>query len=193
MFLSMTIKPTQSIESTARLRVMMNKSWLSSILVVWRYGIMRYIYLLGPTLPIWKVLTWWIIYLERMLKSFTFKTLLISTWKFVSYTNFYWYAPQLFNGQGWDHDDKGGGRREEVVGGIQVAGTATAWSSSGGTEDRDTRLPGSWRALTSHPRAKSHPTRNQGPDDARIWRRTRGGRGRDTEARRDPRRVNTQG
>ena len=64
---------------------------------------------------------------------------------------------------------------------------------SEGREDQDTRLPGSGGALASRPRAKIHPKRHQGPDDDRIWRKPRGGRGRYTEAQRDPRRANPPG
>ena len=63
---------------------------------------------------------------------------------------------------------------------------APAWPSSGGVENQGARMPGSVGALASRPRAKIRPTRNQGPDDSRIRRRTQGGRGRDTEAWRDP-------
>ena len=55
------------------------------------------------------------------------------------------------------------------------------------------RLPGSGGALVSRLFAKSHPTRTPTPDDAKSWRMTRGGRGRDTEAQRDLRRGTPQG
>ena len=47
--------------------------------------------------------------------------------------------------------------------------------------------------MDSHPHAKIHPKRNQGLDDARIWRRPRGGRGRDIEAWRTCDRQTAQG
>ena len=51
------------------------------------------------------------------------------------------------------------------------------------------QLPGSGGTLASLPCV----TRNQGPENSRICRRTRGGRGRDTEARRDMRQSNLAG
>ena len=60
------------------------------------------------------------------------------------------------------------------------------WPSSGGIEDQERWPPGSGCALASRPHSKTHPTRKQGPDDARIRRRTQGGQGRDTEAQRYP-------
>ena len=55
------------------------------------------------------------------------------------------------------------------------------------------RLPGSGGALASLPYTKIHPKRNQGTDDAKIWRRTWGGQGKDTEAERDPQMANPLG
>ena len=54
-------------------------------------------------------------------------------------------------------------------------------------------MPRSGGALASRPHAKREPTRNQGPDNARIWRRNRGRRGRDIELLSDPQWVNPPG
>ena len=62
-------------------------------------------------------------------------------------------------------------RRHVQVAGDQVPGRATA---------REWRFPGPL------PRAEIYPTRNQGPDNARVWMRPWGGRISDTEAHRDP-------
>ena len=78
-------------------------------------------------------------------------------------------------------------------GGGGVALMAPAWPSCVGREDQGARLPGGGGALTSRPRAEIHLTRNQEPDDTSILSKTRRGRGRDTEAQRDPRRSNTPG
>ena len=48
-------------------------------------------------------------------------------------------------------------------------------------------------ALASLSHTKIHPTRNQGPDNARIWRINWGGRGRDTDAWRDLQHENSPG
>ena len=73
------------------------------------------------------------------------------------------------------------------------AWTEPEWPSSGRSEGKDARLPGSGGALASRPCAKTHPTRNQGPDDARIRRRSWGVRGRGIEVKSYPQRANSPG
>ena len=87
--------------------------------------------------------------------------------------------------------------RSEYIGIREIIGTMTQvfWTtpefpSSRGRDDQDAQLIGSGGKLFSCPCVKTHPARNQGPDNASIWSRTRGGRLRDTEALRDPRRSN---
>ena len=50
-----------------------------------------------------------------------------------------------------------------------------------------------WRRLGLSPFTKIHPTRTPKPDNTNVQRGTRGGRGRDTETQRDPRRANPPG
>ena len=78
-------------------------------------------------------------------------------------------------------------------GGGGVSWIALVWPSSGRGKGQDARLPGSGGALASHPRAKRHPTRNQGLYNATTQRITQGGWGRDPEARRDPQQENPPG
>ena len=67
------------------------------------------------------------------------------------------------------------------------------YPSSGGSEDQDAQLTGSRDALAFFPCAKSRPKRNHRPEYARIWRRPRGGRVRDVDNWREPRRANPPG
>ena len=70
---------------------------------------------------------------------------------------------------------------------------APAWTSSGGSEVQGEQIAGSGGVLTSRPPAKTHPSINQGPDDARIWRITQGGRGGGTEEQREQGQANPSG
>ena len=70
---------------------------------------------------------------------------------------------------------------------------APSQSSSGGIKGQGKILPGSGGDLASPPPARSHPPRDQGPDNSRMWRRTQVGRVRGIEAQSDLRQVNPPG
>ena len=72
---------------------------------------------------------------------------------------------------------KGGkGNVGRGAGSLNGAGMTKYW----GSKDQGARLPESGGALAARIFAKIHQQRDQGLDDAKIWRRLWGGRGRDT-------------
>ena len=89
---------------------------------------------------------------------------------------------------------KGGRERGERGGGGGSGEPERRWHGQvAGGKDQGAQLPGSGSALASRLFVKSHTTRTPKPDDAKMWGRKRGRRGRATETRRNLNQANLPG